>query len=112
MTKRLGRIVVIAFAVDHEPVDPAVGYRFEYGGRSLVISGDTSRSDAVLRASQGVDLLAHEYNPVSAPRRGTGMRFEVGRRRRLTRLAARSGHGVKTKAAVYERAEGDLVAIR
>lgn len=51
---------VSAFAVDHAPVSPAVGYRFDYAGRSLVISGDTRPSDEVLRMAQSVDLLAHE----------------------------------------------------
>ncbi len=32
---------VTAFVVDHSPVEPAVGYRFDYKGRSAVISGDT-----------------------------------------------------------------------
>ena len=53
-------VKVAAFAVDHAPVSPAVGYRFEYGGRTLLISGDTSRSDAVQREAAGVDLLVHE----------------------------------------------------
>jgi ribonuclease Z len=53
-------VTVTAFAVDHEPVDPAVGYRFDYGDRSLVVSGDTKKSDEVARISKGVDLLVHE----------------------------------------------------
>jgi ribonuclease Z len=51
---------VTAFRVDHAPVDPAVGYRFDYGGRSVLVSGDTSKSDEVLRNARGVDLLVHE----------------------------------------------------
>jgi ribonuclease Z len=51
---------VSAFVVDHAPVSPAVGYRFDYAGRSLVISGDTKPSDEVLRMADSVDLLAHE----------------------------------------------------
>ena len=49
-----------ALAVDHSPVDPAVGYRFDYKGRSLLISGDTSKSPNVEKFARGVDLLAHE----------------------------------------------------
>jgi ribonuclease Z len=55
-----GGLRVTAFAVDHEPVRPAVGYRFEYGGRSLVISGDTRKSANLAARAQGVDLLVHE----------------------------------------------------
>jgi ribonuclease Z len=51
---------VTAFKVDHEPVYPAVGYRFDYGGRSVVISGDTKKSDNVLHHAEHVDLLVHE----------------------------------------------------
>ncbi|MEM7409407.1 MAG: MBL fold metallo-hydrolase [Myxococcota bacterium] len=51
---------VRAFAVQHAPVEPAVGYRFDYRGRSVAISGDTTRSESLIQASQGVDLLVHE----------------------------------------------------
>lgn len=55
-----GGLRVRAFAVDHRPASPAVGYRFDYGGRSLVISGDTRRSQAVAEQARGADLLVHE----------------------------------------------------
>lgn len=55
-----GGVTVTAFRVDHEPVDPAVGYRFDYGGRSVVISGDTKKNAEVARIAEGVDLLVHE----------------------------------------------------
>jgi ribonuclease Z len=51
---------VVAIAVDHAPVAPALGYRFEYGGRVVVISGDTSYSPNLARAAKGADLLIHE----------------------------------------------------
>ncbi|MGB0920581.1 MAG: MBL fold metallo-hydrolase [Alphaproteobacteria bacterium] len=51
---------VTAFKVDHAPIDEAVGYLFEYGGRSLVISGDTNANANLEKFAQGVDLLAHE----------------------------------------------------
>ncbi len=53
-------LVVKTIRVEHEPVDPAVGYRFEYGGRSVVISGDTIKSENLQKFSEGVDLLVHE----------------------------------------------------
>jgi ribonuclease Z len=53
-------LTITAFRVNHGPVDPAVGYRFEYKGRSIVISGDTSASAAVVRNSRGADLLVHD----------------------------------------------------
>jgi ribonuclease Z len=51
---------VTAFKVEHEPVSPAVGYRFDYGGRSLVVSGDTKKSASLTHFARGVDLLVHE----------------------------------------------------
>lgn len=57
---RQGGLTVTAFNVDHDPVSPAVGYRFDYKGRSLVISGDTAASAAVTRNARDADLLVHE----------------------------------------------------
>ena len=51
---------VLAFNVDHSPVKPAVGYRFEYLGRSVVISGDTAKSSSLVAAAKGADVLIHE----------------------------------------------------
>ncbi len=51
---------VTAFPVMHDPVKPAVGYRFDYEGRSVVISGDTAYSQSVVEAARGADLLIHE----------------------------------------------------
>lgn len=53
-------LTVHALAVEHEPVHPAVGYRFDYKGRSLLISGDTRPSENLQRFAEGVDLLVHE----------------------------------------------------
>jgi ribonuclease Z len=51
---------VTAFRVDHAPIDPAVGYRFDYKGRSVVISGDTKKTPSVQAIAKGVDILVHE----------------------------------------------------
>ncbi|MEZ5568932.1 MAG: MBL fold metallo-hydrolase [Halioglobus sp.] len=55
-----GGLTVEALRVEHSPVDPAVGYRFTYKGRTALITGDTSQSDNITRFAQGVDLLVHE----------------------------------------------------
>jgi ribonuclease Z len=55
-----GQVKVTAFKVDHAPVSPAVGYRFDYKGRSLVISGDTKPCNSLEKQSEGVDVLFHE----------------------------------------------------
>ena len=52
---------VTAFRVDHgRAVDQAFGFRIDYQGRSVVISGDARPSDSVLRFATGADLLIHE----------------------------------------------------
>ncbi len=51
---------VTMFRVDHAPVEPAVGYRFDYKGRSVVVSGDTRKSASVAEHARGADLLVHE----------------------------------------------------
>ncbi len=53
-------LTVEALKVDHAPVSPAVGYRFRYGGRTVLISGDTAQSDNITRFARGADLLIHE----------------------------------------------------
>lgn len=55
-----GGLKVEALAVDHLPVDPAVGYRFSYKGRTLLITGDTAKSANIEKFSAGIDLLVHE----------------------------------------------------
>jgi ribonuclease Z len=55
-----GGVKVTAFEVDHAPIKPAFGYRIDYAGRSVVLSGDTRFSENLIRHAQGVDLLVHE----------------------------------------------------
>ena len=51
---------VTAFRVLHDPVEPALGYRFDYKGRSIVISGDTSYSENLIKNAKDADVLFHE----------------------------------------------------
>ena len=51
---------VTAFTVDHSPVAPAYGYRFDYKGRSVVVSGDTVACANLVAAATGADVLIHE----------------------------------------------------
>ena len=55
-----GGLRVTAFAVDHSPVRPAYGYRFDYRGRSVVVSGDTVKTASLVEAARGADVLVHE----------------------------------------------------
>ena len=54
-------VVVRAFAVNHgDLIKPAYGYRIDYAGRSVAISGDTRFDENLIEAAKGVDLLVHE----------------------------------------------------
>lgn len=53
-------VKVTAFLVDHGPVKPAYGYRIDYGGRSVVLSGDTRYSENLIAHAKGCDVLVHE----------------------------------------------------
>lgn len=53
-------VKVTAFQVDHAPLKSALGYRIDYAGRSVVLSGDTRVSENLIRHAAGTDLLIHE----------------------------------------------------
>lgn len=60
------RVTVTSTLVDHPPVVPAFAYRFDAADRSIVISGDTARSDNLLKLAQGADVLVHSVLYVPA----------------------------------------------
>jgi len=53
-------LTVTAIRVDHGPVKPAYGYRFDLAGRSVTVSGDTAADEDLARAARGTDVLVHE----------------------------------------------------
>jgi len=57
---------VTAFAVDHGAlIKPAYGYRVDYDGRSVVLSGDTRFDRNLIAAAKGADLIVHEVGLAS-----------------------------------------------
>ena len=59
-------VKVTAFLVDHGIVRPALGYRVDAGGHSVVLSGDTRYSPNLIAHARGADLLIHEVGLASA----------------------------------------------
>jgi ribonuclease BN (tRNA processing enzyme) len=53
-------VTVRAFPVSHGTVRDALGYRFDAGGRSIVVSGDTAPSQVIADACAGCDVLLHD----------------------------------------------------
>jgi ribonuclease BN (tRNA processing enzyme) len=53
-------VKVSSIVVEHPPVKPALGYRFDFKDRSIAFSGDTAPLDAVAKMAKGADVLVHE----------------------------------------------------
>ncbi|MSP37686.1 MAG: MBL fold metallo-hydrolase [Deltaproteobacteria bacterium] len=59
-------VKISAFEVDHGGEElPAFGYRIDYQNRAVVLSGDTTFNENLIRHAQGVDLLVHEVTAVA-----------------------------------------------
>lgn len=96
---------VTAALVDHPPIRPAFAYRFDTPDRSIVISGDTAPSPALVDLARGADVLVHEVLYLPAVERLAGNEPQARRLREhlvashtpsgeLGRIAAAAG--VKT----------------
>jgi ribonuclease Z len=59
-------VKITAFLVDHGEIKPAFGYRIDYAGHSVTLSGDTRPSENLIRFAQGTDVLIHEVIDVAA----------------------------------------------
>jgi ribonuclease Z len=55
-----GDLTVTSFGVNHDPIRPAVAYRFDYRGRSVVISGDAIVDQGLIEAATDADLLLQD----------------------------------------------------
>lgn len=53
-------VAVSAVLVDHRPIEPAFGFKFSSPGGTVVFSGDTAKTPAIVRAAKGADALVHE----------------------------------------------------
>jgi len=59
-TLTFGDLTVTSFKVNHDPVRPAVAYRFDYRGRSVVVSGDATINQGLVDAAADADLLLQD----------------------------------------------------
>jgi ribonuclease Z len=96
-------VKVTAFDVDHgAAIKPALGYRIDYGGRSVVISGDTRFSENLIRFATGADVVVHE---VAAAKEELLSQSEAARRiighHTTPEDAGKVFDRVKPKLAVY-----------
>jgi ribonuclease Z len=101
-------VKVTAFLVDHGLLVPAFGYRIDYRGRSVVLSGDTRVSENLIGFAQGVDVLVHEVVDAETNREGA-------RRHTTADQAGEVFARVKPRLAVYSHgpnAEGVMTQTR
>jgi ribonuclease BN (tRNA processing enzyme) len=54
------RVRVTAAVVPHPQIETALAWRFDARDRSIVISGDTAPSEALVRLARGATILVHE----------------------------------------------------
>ncbi len=105
---------VTAFLVDHGPVSPALGYRIDYRGHSVALSGDTRMSENLVRHATGVDVLVHEVvDAVAARAASTNLaRTETIIAHHTTPdQAGQIFSRVKPRLAVYSHAPGTVSVI-
>jgi ribonuclease Z len=94
-------VKVTAFKVDHGIVKPAFGYRIDYNGHSVVLSGDTKYSENLIRFAKGADLLVHEV--MIAPDRlpKSDPKYNITQHHTWPEQAAKIFTEVKPKLAAY-----------
>ena len=102
-------VTITAFLVIHGLVKPSYGYRVDYAGRSVALSGDTSPSDNLVAFCKGVDVLIHEAIDLDVLRRlvADPQRMEAIVSRHTTpEQAARIFSAVSTRLAVFSHSPG------
>ncbi len=72
-------VTVTCAVVDHPLVPLALAYRFDCPDRSIVFSGDTRPSDALVALARGADVLVHEvlYVPGAPGAPGSALRKHI-----------------------------------
>ena len=72
-------VTVTCAVVPHPLVRLALAYRFDCPDRSIVISGDTAPSDALVRLAKGADVLVHEtlWTPAAPGAPGSALRTHI-----------------------------------
>jgi len=94
-------VKVIAFKVDHGIVKPAFGYRIEYNGHSVVLSGDTRYSENLIEYARGTDLLIHEVVTAPDTLSKSDPKYHIVALHTTPEQAAKVFNEVKPKLAAY-----------
>ena len=96
-------IKISAFEVDHGGEDlPAYGYRIDHGGRSAVLSGDTTFNENLIRHAHGADVLVHEVTAAAGSAAENAQQLKrIAGNHTTPEQAAEVFSRVKPKLAVY-----------
>jgi ribonuclease Z len=63
-----GGVKVTAVENDHgDLIKPSYGFRIDFDGRSVLLSGDTRYTESIIEAGKGADLLIHEVAAAREP---------------------------------------------
>jgi len=103
-----GAVKVTAFAVKHGSWPLALGYRFDAGGKTIVISGDTAPAESVVENCNGCDLLIHEVY-LSLPQGGAGSSEKWARYMKAFHTSAAELADLATRAHAKSLAATHLV---
>lgn len=98
-----GGVKVTAFNVNHgKKINPAYGYRIDYDGRTVVLSGDTKFTDNLVKSAKGADLIVHSVAVIAAKllKKSKVMRSILAHHSE-PEDTARVFNAVKPKLAVY-----------
>lgn len=72
-------VKVTCVLADHPPLPVALSYRFDTDDRSVVFSGDTRKTDALIELAKGVDVFVCEAQHLSGVRRALDQAVKAGR---------------------------------
>lgn len=89
-------LTITAFEVSHPPIEPAFGYRLDYGGRSVVISGDSLVTDRIIEVSDGADVVLHDAMALQLVQAAENLTRNAGNTRLATVLHDIQDYHAKT----------------
>jgi ribonuclease Z len=103
-----GGLRITAFEVSHPPIEPAYGYRLDYGGRSVVISGDSLVTDKIVEISDGADVVLHDAMALQLVQGAESMSRAAGNTRIVTVLHDIQDYHATTEDLVRLTAEAEI----
>ena len=95
-------VKVTPFTVRHaDHIDSALGFRIDYAGRSVILSGDTRYSENLIKYAKGADVVIHEVAFSNATAEKSGLIKQILGYHTLPEEAGKVFTLVNPKLAVY-----------